>query len=181
MWVPVIEWHGLALQLGVTVFSSPSGYMSPSSIKDTHIRFHSFSDACSALALAWDFLLKVKTVTLLLGTLFTFCLHPWGRIIAALCVFFPFPPHFSLLIPGCALSFLKLISPSKPHSLYSGLLRGRSNQTRKLTLQYRGKSPWHTLSSSSQPSFRWPTGEPASLLGIQKPESQSNLWMVSLT
>lgn len=27
----------------------------------------------------------------------------------------------------------------------------------------------------------WPTGEPASLLGIQKPESQSNLWMVLLT
>lgn len=67
-----------------------------------------------------------------------------------------FPSCFSLLIPGCALSFRKLISPSKPHSLYSGLLCGRSNQTRKLTLQYRRKSPWHTLPSSSQPSSQWP-------------------------
>lgn len=42
VWVPLTEWHGLASQLSVRLFSSPSGYMSPSSIKDTHISFTAF-------------------------------------------------------------------------------------------------------------------------------------------
>lgn len=78
MRVPLIEWHRLALQLGVRIFSSPSGYTLSSSIKDTHNLLHSFSAACSALALAWHFLLKVTIVALTSGPLFTFCPHPWG-------------------------------------------------------------------------------------------------------
>lgn len=43
------------------------------------------------------------------------------------------------------------------------------------------------MDTPSQPQLtpilfsRWQAGEPASLLGVQKPESQSNLWTVSIT
>lgn len=43
------------------------------------------------------------------------------------------------------------------------------------------------MDTPSQPQLtpilfsRWQAGEPASLLGVQKPESQSSLWTVSIT